>query len=403
MRIRKCSLDFLFMVTFAIAALPVMTYGQAPSEREIVVIGEVQGAANTVAAFLEHLDLINSEHHWIGGDTILVQTGDLIDDGEHVRAALDLFMRIQDEAAAAGGRVIVLMGNHEALNILGEFGDVNPLAYESFAGPDSELRQRQAWEEWSDWRTRRAEAVGEAFIADSDAELKWFTAHPAGWIEYAEAMRPEGVYGAWLRSLPVAVIINDVLFVHGGVHPEIEEKEISAINRRTDEEIRNFDRHRAFMVEEGLCLPTCSAGEMVNVVNQEAAFLNTLDDSERTTSNPRVARLLDVYDLSQWKSWSVVNGKGPLCFHGAARWPEEEHSSEMAAILDAFGVARMVTGQSDGANRLIHARFDNRVLLTSIDMTDDPDGRGGDPAALEIVGGDYFVITMRGRELLIHN
>jgi hypothetical protein len=98
------------MVALAIAALPTNLHGRERPDREIVVLGEVQGAANTVAAFLEHLDLIDSEHHWIGGDTILIQTGDLIDDGEHVRAALDLFMRLQDEAAAAGGRVIVLMG-----------------------------------------------------------------------------------------------------------------------------------------------------------------------------------------------------------------------------------------------------------------------------------------------------
>jgi hypothetical protein len=403
MRLRWNSLVVFSVVALTIAALPTVAFGQAAPGPKIIVLGEVQGAANTVATFLEHLDLIDSEHHWSGGDTVLIQTGDLIDDGEHVLAALDLFMRLQGEAAAAGGRVIVLIGNHEALNMLGELRDVNPIAYQSFAGPDSESRRRQLWEKWSKWRTQRAEAVGEVFIADSEAEAQWFAAHPPGWVEYAESMRPEGVYGAWLRSLPVAVEINDVLFIHGGVNQEIEDREVAAINRRAAEEIGNFDGYRALMVAEGLCLPTSAAGEMVDVVNQEAAYINTLDDSERTTSNPRVARLLEVYELGQWKSWSLLDGKGPLCFRGAARWPEEEHGQEMAAILEEFDVERMVTGQSDGRNRLIQARFDNRVLLTSIDMTDDPDGRGGDPQALEIVGGDYFVVTMRGRELLIDN
>ncbi len=403
MEIRRHSLLFASMVALAIVALPITTHGQTAADPEIIVIGEVQGAANTVAAFLEHLDLIDSEQHWSGGDTILIQTGDLIDDGEHVRAALDLFMGLQEEAAAAGGRVIVLMGNHEALNILGELRGVNPMAYQSFAGPDSENRQRQVWDEWSAWRTQQAEAVGEAFEADSEAELKWFAAHPPGWVEYVESMGPDSVYGAWLRSLPVAVEINNVLFVHGGVHQEIEDREVASINRRVVDEIKSFDGHKAFMVAEGLCLPISSAGEMVDVINQEAAYLNSLDDSERTPSNPRVARLLEVYDLSQWKSWSMLDSKGPLCFRGAARWPEEDHGPEMAAILEAFDVERMVTGQSDGRNRLIQARFDDRVLLTSIDMTDDPEGRGGDPAALEIVGGDYFVVTMSGRKLLIDN
>jgi hypothetical protein len=62
-----------------------------------------------------------------------------------------------------------------------------------------------------------------------------------------------------------------------------------------------------------------------------------------------------------------------------------------------------VTGQSDGKERLIRARFDNRVLLTSIDMDDNPYGGGGRPAALEISDGDYFVVTLGGRELLIDN
>lgn len=400
---RQKFLLFVAVVAIAIVTPSSPTQGQEAADQQIIVIGEVQGAANTVAAFLEHLDLIDSDHHWIGGDTILVQTGDLIDDGVHVRAALDLFMRLQDEAAAEGGKVIVLMGNHEALNILGQLRGVNPAAYQSFSGPDSEQRRRQVWEAWSIWRTQRAEAVGETFEADSEAEAQWYAAHPPGWVEYVESMGPDGVYGAWLRSLPVAVEINDILFIHGGVNQEIEDREVASMNRRAIEEINRFDEHKALMVAEGLCLPTSSAGEMVDVINLEAEFLNSLDDPERTTSNPRVALLLQVYDLSQWKSWSVLDGKGPLCFRGAARWPEQDHGAEVAAILQEFDVERMVTGQSDGRNRLIQARFDNRVLLTSIDMTDDPDGRGGDPAALEIAGDDYFVVTMGGRELLFDN
>ena len=403
MNIRRRSLLFVSIVALAISAQPINLHGQEPLDRKIIVLGEVQGAANTVATFLEHLDLIDSEHHWTGSDTILIQAGDLVDDGEHVRAALDLFMGLQDEAAAAGGEVIVLMGNHEALNILDELRDVNPLAYQSFAGPDSENRRRQVWEAWSTWRTQRAEAVGETFAADSEVEAEWYAAHPPGWVEYVESMGPEGVYGAWLRSLPVAVEINDILFVHGGVNLEIEDRNVASINRRAVEEIKSFDERKATMVADGLCLQTSSADDMVNVINQEAAYLNSLDDSERTTSNPRVAQLLEIYDLSLWKSWSVLDAKGPLCFHGLARWPEEDHGAEVTAILEAFDIDRIITGQGDGINRLIQARFDNRILLTAVDMTDDPEGHGDEPAALEIVGGDYFVATMGGRELLIDN
>jgi hypothetical protein len=393
----------LIVILLALAGgLTPANWAETPGQ-EIIVLGEVQSAANTVTAFLQHLGLIDSERHWTGGNTILIQTGDLIDDGENVRATLDLFMRLQAEAKTAGGQVIVLMGNHEAANIFGELRGVNPAAYQSFAGPASEDRRRQAYEQWSAWRVQRAEAVGETFESDAEVESQWFESHPPGWVEYMESMAADGVYGGWLRTLPVMVEISEVLFVHGGVHPQIEERKVTAINQRAIDEIRRFDAYRERMITEGFCLPTAAAGEMVDALNQEAAYLNTLDDSERTMSNPRVAFLMEIYDLSNWRTWSVLDGKGPLSFRGAARWPEEEHGTEIASVLDEFEVERMVTGQSDGRNRQIQARFDNRVLLTSIDMSDDPDGHGGEPAALAITGGDFYVVTTTGRELLIDN
>jgi hypothetical protein len=392
---------FSTLLLIALMATPAPADEALRPDPHIVVIGEVQGAANTVTAFLEHLDLIDSDHHWSGGDTVLIQTGDLMDGGENVRNALDLFIRLQSEAASAGGQIIVLMGNHEAMNILGELRDVNYLAYQSFVGSDSEARQKQAWEDWVALHTRRAKAVGESFEVTADTEADWFAIHPPGWVEYVESMRPDGIYGAWLRSLPVAVEIDDVLFIHGGIGPEVEEKDVDAINRRAQDEIQTFDKYRAFMVDKDLCLPVSSAREMTEMINQEIGYLNTLKESKRTTANPRVSNILQVQDLTQWGSWSLVDDKGPLWFRGAARWPEEQLTGTMDEILTTFDVERIVTGQSDGKERLIRTRFDNRVLLTSIDMDDNPYGNGGKPAALEIMDGDYFVVTLGGRELLI--
>lgn len=390
-------------VSLAIAVIPVSAEKLTSPDQRVFVIGEVQSAANTVTAFLEHLDLIDSEHHWSGGNTILIQTGDLIDGGENARDTLDLFMRLQEEAAAAGGRVIVLMGNHEAMNVLGEVRDVNYMAYQSFAGPDSENRQQQAWKEWVEWRSNRSKALGEVFEVDQDTEAEWFATHPPGWVEYVESMRPEGVYGAWLRSLPVVFEIDETLFIHAGLSPQYKARDIESINRQAAEEIGKFDEYRQFMVSRELCLPTSSAREMVRIISAEAEYLNGLRSSLRTTTNRRVKDLLKVQDLNQLGSWSVLDDSGPLWFRGAARWPEDELGSKLTSVLDAYEVKRMVTGQSDGKERLIRARFDDRVLLTSIDMSDDPYAGGGRPAALEIEDGDYYVVTLGGRELLIDN
>jgi hypothetical protein len=114
-----------------------------------------------------------------------------------------------------------------------------------------------------------------------------------------------------------------------------------------------------------------------------------------------MTRLLELQELTKWGSWSLLTDKGPLWFRGTSKWDENERGAEMAAILDTANCRWMVTGQSDGKEHLIHARFNDRVLLTSIDMADGPWAGGGDPAALDIENGVFTVITLNGREVLI--
>jgi len=391
---------FSALVTCSVLMVTVIPAVAQDSPR-IVVVGEIQGAANSAATLLGKTGLIDGEGHWSGGDSVLIQTGDLIDGGENARAAMDLFMRLQEEAAAAGGRVIVLMGNHEAMNILGELRDVNYMTYTAFAGPDAEARQKALYEATVARRAERAAATGSQFTPDDEFNADWFALHPPGWVEYFEAMRPEGIYGRWLRTLPVAVELDGVLFIHAGISPEMKGMSVEAINTRAAEEISRFDADRERMVAEEMCLPLCSAREMVEVINAEIAYLNTLDASQRNKDNPRMTRAADLQHLGQWGSWSVLTDTGPLWFKGTSQWDEEQHGEEMDDILAAAGVKRMVTGQSDGKEHVIHGRFDDRVILTSVDMSDNPWDGGGTPAALEIVDDDFIIVTANGREVLI--
>jgi hypothetical protein len=405
--IQGSQLRFVLVATLTAVALLSAPLLEAVGETSahqprVIAIGEVQCAANTVTSLLRGLGLIDEQSHWSGGDAILVQTGDLMDGGENLRSTLDLFMRLQDEAAAAGGRVVVLMGNHEVMNIVGELGSVNYMTYAQFADANSESRQRQTFDEYVGWRQRRAKEMdGPEFIADANLETEWIAAHPLGWVEYVESMRPDGVYGAWLRTLPVAAEINGVLYVHGGISPEMKGTDIEDMNRQAMEEIAYFDNVREAMAAEGLCLPTSSVREMVDVVKEEVKYVNALKPSKRTTRNPRAVRAGQLDDLTGLGSWLVLDESGPVWFRGISNWVEEEHRGEMAAILDSIGVERMVTGQSNGKEHQICARFDNRVLLTSVNLSDEPWAGGGKPAALEIDDGVYTVVTLTGRQVLI--
>jgi hypothetical protein len=408
---------WLSLVAIAALAFAAGAAG-AQNTPPIIVIGEVQGASDTVTTLFRSLNLIDDAGSWSGGDTVLIQTGDLIDGGENSRAAMDLFMRLQREAPDAGGRVIVfmrlqreapdaggrvivLMGNHEAMNILGELRDVNYRTYASFAGPDSEVRRDAFFDRFVAWRSQRAAATGTEFVADEDFRAEWFALHPPGWVEYVEAMRRTGHYGRWLRSLPVAVEIDGILFIHGGLSPEMRGVPIQEINTRAADEIRRFDEDRDRMAAQGLCLPLSSAREMVAAVTDEITALEALEAAERTHGNPRWALASELQHLQQWGSWSILSKHGPLWFDGASQWDEDRRLAEMQQILAASGFERIVTGQSHGAERVIETRFDDRVILASVDLSDNPYEGGGAPAALEISHGDFTVVTLNDREALI--
>ena len=108
------------------SAAPQTPATPAPAGSRIVAIGDVHGAFDQFVEILQAAGLIDAKRQWSGGTTVLVQTGDVFDRGPKVREALDLLMRLEEEAKRAGGRVESLLGNHEAMNLLHEFSDVAP-------------------------------------------------------------------------------------------------------------------------------------------------------------------------------------------------------------------------------------------------------------------------------------
>jgi hypothetical protein len=66
---------------------------------------------------------------WRAGKAVLVCTGDLIDKGRHSLKVIALLRAREEDAARAGGRVIVLMGNHEAEFLADPADDDKALAF----------------------------------------------------------------------------------------------------------------------------------------------------------------------------------------------------------------------------------------------------------------------------------
>ena len=86
----------------------------------VVAFADVHGAYAELLPLLRETGIVDAQDHWAAGQAHLVSLGDLLDRGADSRKVMDLLMRLQGEAQAKGGQVHVLLGNHEAMNILGD-------------------------------------------------------------------------------------------------------------------------------------------------------------------------------------------------------------------------------------------------------------------------------------------
>jgi TPR repeat protein len=199
----------------------------------IVAIGDVHGDYESFAAVLQSAGLIDGNGNWTGGKTHLVQTGDIVDRGPNSRSVMDLLMRLQRQAEAAGGAVHCLLGNHEAMNVYGDLRYVSPAEFASFA-PGNSGADRAAPYEYG--KSITAAATPSFDQTQSSSE------HPNGFAELRAAFGPEGAYGKWLRSENAVVKIDRTLFVHAGLGQKYADWSIDKINQEVREELDDFTR-----------------------------------------------------------------------------------------------------------------------------------------------------------------
>jgi 3',5'-cyclic AMP phosphodiesterase CpdA len=116
--IRRWAARWIGALAFALLTL-MAPADAANAAQRIVAIGDLHGdyAAWTVIA--RDSGLIDASGKWTGGKTVLVQLGDITDRGPDSLKIIADLRRLQVESAKAGGRVVVVLGNHEAMNLDG--------------------------------------------------------------------------------------------------------------------------------------------------------------------------------------------------------------------------------------------------------------------------------------------
>lgn len=154
---------------------------------------------------LRHAGLVDASKNWCGGKTHLVQTGDILDRGPDSRLAMDLLMKLEKQAPLQGGMVHCLTGNHEAMNLTGDFRYVHS---------------------------------GEE-------------ASHGGMKELARNMSPAGRYGLWIMGHQTAVRINNAVFLHAGISEVYSSASPGWLNGETSKRLRLLDRDAQVLGGEG--------------------------------------------------------------------------------------------------------------------------------------------------------
>ncbi len=316
--------------------------------KKIVAVGDVHGAHDNFVKILKEFGIVDENLRWSGGKTHLVQMGDIMDKGNDAKKTLDLLMRLEEEAERAGGKVHVLLGNHEEMNITSialTYPDyVTPEQFVSFL--PEKYRQKKERE-----FLKKAGGDGQNptnLDLSSNEELRKFWEHQLRDNDDAQRKYVENFndkYGKWLLEKNAVIKINDVIFAHGGISPSFSTWKLEDINKTLHKEL-NFAR-----------------------------------------------LMLKHPDLQQQPfSWRIIyNPDGPLWYRGLALNLESEFSSEVDEILKNLGANYMVIAHtpqigSPALGSEYMSRFMERIWIIDTGIYHFP---GGILAALIIENGKF--------------
>jgi len=299
----------------------------------IVVVGDLHGELDKLVLILRATGLVGRDLAWSGEDQHLVLCGDLVDKGPDDREMLDLARRLQLEAEASGGRVHVLLGNHEVMNITGDLRYVTNEGFAAFAAEAKPSERLAAWERFK----KDARSEGQAKLRDAFNQE-----YPPGYFARIRAFDVDGEYGSWLLGQPAAIKINGVLFVHGGLTTEVAALGLDGINSTVWSNIWEWDKR---------------AGDR--------------DDA------------LPYVEMADALAYSP---RGPLWYRGDSLENERLARTPFAEVLELLDARALVVGHTPTASRRITTRFNGRLYRTDVGMS-----YGGVPLALVLEGDEAWV------------
>ena len=316
----------------------------------VVALSDIHGAFGPMVDALQNVGVLDDELTWSGGTAHLVVVGDILDRGPDSRQAMDLLMRLEEESASAGGMVHVLIGNHEAMNLIGDLRYVSKEEYAAFAS-EEDAEERERW--FAAYANQRAtgEQAPEVLRAEFDQSF------PVGFFAHRRAFSTEGKYGNWLLSKPIIIVINETAFVHGGLSPMVREMGLEGVNGGLRSELVEYANQLEVLFEAGALLPTDNFHKQPGLL---AGFMPSLD------SDAKIIEAMSA--VKELNNSGLHTMEGPLWYRGNIACGKLIEADRIASTLQAIGATRVVIGHTPTPNRRVLERFDGLVIEVDTGM-----------------------------------
>lgn len=218
------------------------TFVSAPGRR-IVAIGDLHGDLEQARSALKIAGVLSSggQDFWTGGDTVLVQLGDILDRGEDEIAILSLLRSLDIQAKANGGAVFQVNGNHETMNVEGDYRYVDSGAFDECLYFYEYLNEcNHDWEEaFRSWFRVSKELKSQKRTSQNYWGGWNLVKKQQGVIARSALLRPGGPLACELAKHGVVLKIDDWVFCHGGLLPHHVAYGIDRMNNEVSKWMRS--------------------------------------------------------------------------------------------------------------------------------------------------------------------
>ena len=341
---RKLLRKINILILIALLSLPQVSWPREwrfDGVDRVVAIADIHGAYDAMVSTLQNAGVLDSDLNWAGGSTNLVIVGDILDRGPKSRAAMDLLMRLEGEAESAGGRVHVLIGNHESMILTGDMRYVSDPEYAAFAKDEDPVQRAH----WFDLYVEQQGASADELRSEFDQT------YPLGYFAMRSAFRPDGTYGQWLLKKNIIVVINGTAFVHGGLSPDVTRIGLDGVNETLQKELVDFTGVLDVLTDAEILSPTDSHYKYESILNN---YMPAFSEDPDILQTIKAGLRLNESEL--------LGVDGPLWYRSNVRCPGIVERHRLDEALAAIGAERVVVGHTPTPNRKVLQRFDGRLI-----------------------------------------